>query len=235
MSAAPLKRIYLRMSASSVPFPHAPAREKWDTRLISLEVELNRQLHLSRADRGVPNLTEAGIVYGRVGRAEHRVVERILRLDAELEVHLLAHLELLSQGQVRGKRPRGPHPSVGTRRVSQSEGCRFLQHAVVHEVVKHPVGAVIPPWRSYHIGPLRAIGWQGDSVRKTKRQRPSVGDSPNAVRLPSAYDPIRPAWHISEECPPAPERQIIAVAELRHVRNVECRQASFQPRLVRIL
>ncbi len=52
-----------------------------------LEVELHRQLHLSRpVSRRLRDLPEAGIVHGGVWGAEHRMVERVLRLDAELEI-----------------------------------------------------------------------------------------------------------------------------------------------------
>ena len=44
-----------------------------------------------------------------------------------------------------------------------------------------------------------------------------------------------PARHIAQEGPTASERQVVAVAELKHMRDVESGEAPLQLRLIRIL
>ena len=63
-----------------------------------LEVELKTQLQLARANRSVGDLPEAWIVDRSVRGAEYRMVECVLGLEANFEVHRLAEEELLSQG-----------------------------------------------------------------------------------------------------------------------------------------
>ena len=70
------------------------------------EIELEPQLHLSRSDRRVTYLSKGIIADTGIWRPEYRVIEGILRLHPEFEIHLLTYLELLTERQIVGERPR---------------------------------------------------------------------------------------------------------------------------------
>src|SRR6266576_2590441 len=89
--------------------------------------------------------------------------------------------------------------------------------------------------RSHNVGSLVTIRRQGISVCNGETQRTSIGDAPDAVRFPSAHDQLRPSRHVSQKRPPVSNRQIVAVAELNHMRDVEGGEAPLQKRLVRVL
>jgi hypothetical protein len=91
------RRTQLALSAAEGSVARSEARATDAVSLRPLEVELQRQLHLARPDRRLEDLSEVLIVHCGIRAAEHRMVERILCLDAEFEVHLLAHRELLPQ------------------------------------------------------------------------------------------------------------------------------------------
>ena len=61
------------------------------------EVKLKPQLQLARTNRGVADLPEAWIVDRSIRRPEYRMVERVLGLKANFEVHRLTDGELLPQ------------------------------------------------------------------------------------------------------------------------------------------
>src|SRR5882762_2294552 len=105
-----------------------------------LKIKLYRQLHLARSvSGGLGDLTEAGIIHGSVRPGEHRMIERISRLQANLNVHLFAQRELLRNRQVGSERPRRPNTPKGSRRVAQRIVGRTLEHAGISEVVIHPI------------------------------------------------------------------------------------------------
>ena len=163
------------------------------------------------------------------------MIERILGLKAKFEVHLLAQLELLPQRQIRGERRRAADAAQRSRSIAQREIVRALENGVIHKVVVHPIRAMIASGRPHDVGSLGTIRGQRITVCNGESQRTSIGDSPDAIRLPSADDRLRPSRHAPQECPPAAKRQIVAVAELNHIGDVERRQTPFLPRLVRIL
>jgi hypothetical protein len=163
------------------------------------------------------------------------MIERVPGLDAKLEIHRFVNRELLSQGQVGRECPRAPNVPHRSRSIAQREIGRTLENRVIGKVVVHPIRSSIAPGYSHDIWTLRTIGGQRHTIGDREGQRPSIGDAPDAVRFPSPENRIRPTRHAPEEWPPMAKRQIIAVAELNHVRNVERRQTTLQPRLIRIL
>src|SRR5215468_1797953 len=116
------------------------------------------------------------------------MIERVLGLEAELEVHLLAYRELLPHRQIGRERPRTPDNAQGSRSIAQSKISRTLENCVIHKIVVHPIRAVVALGRPYDIGAQRttpaAIGWQQGAVGNSEGQRTPIRDAPDAVRLP---------------------------------------------------
>ena len=68
--------------------------------LYALEVKLEAQLYLARSDCCVRDFPEGIIADSGIRCPEYRMIKGILRLDPELEVHLLAYLELLADRKI---------------------------------------------------------------------------------------------------------------------------------------
>jgi len=170
------------------------------------------------APRRCKNLTDVVIVHRCIRRSEHRMIERVLGFEANFKIHLLAYVELLSQRQIGGERPRAAYAAQRTRSILQREvvgahESRVVVGGVADKVLIYEIRPVIALGRPHDVGTLRAVGGNWISAFDVKGQRPCVGNSPDAVRLPPADDQFCPPGHIAQECPPAPERQIVASQE----------------------
>src|SRR6201996_5077202 len=94
---------------------------------------------------------------------------------------------------------------------------------------------MIASGRTHDVRSLPTIGRNRVAIGNRKSQWSAIGDAPDAICLPPANDRIGPPRHVAQEHPSTPERQVVAVAELNRIRNVEGGEAPLELRLVRIL
>src|SRR5689334_12556520 len=103
------------------------------------------------------------------------MIERVPGLEAELEVHLFAYLELLPNGQIGREVRRAADAAQRSRSIAQSKIGWALEYRVVRKVVVHPIRAVVALGRPHKIGPQRttatAIGGYQGTVRNREGQR----------------------------------------------------------------
>ena len=127
------------------------------------------------------------------------MVERVSSFEAKFHIHLLAYCELLAQRQVAGKCPGASDTAHRSRSISQRKIGRTLEDIAIDKVVVHPIRTVIALGCSCNVRPLRAVGRQRNAVGDGEGERASIGDAPDAVRLPSANDGFCPARHVAEQ------------------------------------
>ena len=127
-----------------------------------LEHEFQSQLTLPGPDGRIADHAEVGIANIGVWRTEHGVVEGILRLQAQFQLHLFVfgdHCEFLQDGQVGAEEEGTAHGSHRPRRIAQGVRGRRLEYVRIRKIVVNPVGfRATTEFRSANqIGPLSAV------------------------------------------------------------------------------
>src|SRR4029079_3444272 len=111
--------------------PRPASRSRHPGSLYALEVKLEAQLHLARPDCRVRDFPEAIIAESGIRCPEYRMIQGILRLDPELEVHLLAYLELIADRKIGREGHRGTDAAQRSRRIPQSKRGRTQETGVI--------------------------------------------------------------------------------------------------------
>src|SRR5208337_4538727 len=86
------------------------------------------------------------------------------------------------------------------------------------------------------IGPLLAISRYGRStILRDKGKGEPVVNGPHAGGSPSANEEFKGTWHVVQERPSTPDRQIIGIVQFENLRDIEGREALIKPWLIGIL
>jgi len=110
-----------------------------------------------------------------------------------------------------------------------------LQHTRIRYVIVHPV-QLDPPllwvFRSM-LGTAARRRWESEFLRSRRRRRAaSILERPHPVRFPTTDDESRARGILFRKARPRPTGRSLAVIDLQHRRQIECRETPFQPRLV---
>ena len=155
------------------------------------EVEFQSQLTLPGPDRRIADHAEVGIANVGVRRAKYGVVEGILCLQAQFELHSFVaggESKIFQNGQVVSEGVGAAHGSDSPRRVANGVCGRYLENIGIGEIVVDPVRfrATATLWRAEEVGPLGTVSPDGSSStydRKLKRE--AVVNGPDAGGFPA--------------------------------------------------
>ena len=157
------------------------------------------------------------------GAAKLGVFVRLKRLGTKLHAHPLTDLELLEQRQIQ---------------ILEAVFAQDIRARIaVSEVRRHREGRLIKPLRDRRIvelagadavGPLAADAGVRHIARDGRRERPPAAQHQNALHLPAAQHPFRPAVRTREKPLALPKRQFITGAGASD--SAECRTPSARAR-----
>src|SRR5262245_31919777 len=204
--------------------------------LILLPVNLQADLHLPRVVDLVVHDSERIVIQVGVTCAEHRSVEQIEDLPAEIEALVLAETEALGDADVLIERREGADFRVVARRVPKGIGLRRESGAVQEAVAgrieliakeRRPPVLVSRDGRARLAVEDRQRVVARDGYGETARVSLDGADSPAAQNVRDKT--------VLEPAPPAAERQFVERVQLEDVGLVELPDGFFGPAIVLIL
>src|SRR5215468_416450 len=116
------------------------------------------------------------------------MIQRILGLEANFKVHLLAYVELFPNRQMSCKLPWATDAAQCPRSIPQGEivrtdESRMIVGGITHKILIHEIRPMIDLGCPHDVGALRAIGGNWISVFNVESQRSSIRDTPDTVRF----------------------------------------------------
>src|SRR3974377_2388014 len=118
------------------------------------------------------------------------------------------------------------HSSPGSRSVAESVVGRLREETAAigaGEVLFNPV-LVFPARatrRADDIRPDWPVGWQAFVGEQSRLDGTAAAETPDTICAPSADNGVEHRAHTCSNPLAAPDRQLVGVAELKHVRNVD--------------